>query len=174
MITIDTDRLTIRNFRPGDWKDLQEVIIKYQESEYARYDHKWPTSVKEIRNITSWFADGDDYLAVCLKTTRELIGLISINFREEQDGRVHNLGYIFHTKHQGQGYATESCQATMNYLFGQLVADGILTGTYPDNTPSVSLLKKLGFKETPQGDFAISRKEWLAIGQVSGKRAEKA
>ena len=172
MCTTDTDRLIIRNFRTDDWQDLQDMIIMYQGSTYSKYDHKWPTSAEEIKGITAWFADGNDYLTVCLKTTHKLIGLISINRREEQDGRVHNLGYIFHTTHQGQGYATESCQATMSYLFGQLVADGILTGTYPDNTPSVSLLKKLGFKETPQSDFAISRKEWLAIGQVSGKRAE--
>ncbi len=171
MTSIKTDRLIIRNFCSDDWQDLLKLIIKYQGSTYAKYAHKWPTEPEEIKGITAWFADGNDYLAVCLKTTIKLIGLLSINQREEQDGQVHNLGYIFHPDHHGHGYAMESCQTIMRYLFGQLAADGILTGTHPDNIPSVSLLKKLGLKEINPGEFEISRKDWLAIGQVSGQRA---
>ena len=51
MTTIETDRLTIRNFGADDWQDLQEMVIKYQESEYARYDHQWPTCMEEIKDI---------------------------------------------------------------------------------------------------------------------------
>jgi RimJ/RimL family protein N-acetyltransferase len=162
MVTIETDRLAIRNFGADDWQGLQEMIVKYQESEYARYDHEWPTATEEIKSAVEWFAGGDSYLAVCLKTTGKLIGFIAIGRREEREGRVHNLGYIFHPDYHGQGYAMEGCQAAMDYVFGQLAADGILTGTHPANEPSVTLLEKLGLKEIEQGEFAISREEWLA------------
>ena len=65
MITIETNRLIIRNFDTGDWQDLQEMIIEYQGSEYAKYDHKWPTTTEEVRKTVEWFASGDNYLAVC-------------------------------------------------------------------------------------------------------------
>ena len=34
----------------------------------------WPTGTAEIQGIVAWFARGDDYLAVCLKSTGKLIG----------------------------------------------------------------------------------------------------
>lgn len=162
MNKIETSRLIIRNFRADEWQELQDIIIRYQTTEYAKYDHKWPTSAEEIQDITAWFANGDNYLAVCLKPTGQLIGFIAINRREEQDGKVYNLGYIFHIDYQGKGYATESCQSSIGYVFGCLGADRILTGTHPDNIPSIRLLKKLGLKKIKPGEFTISRKEWLA------------
>jgi len=163
IISLETDRLIIRSFSPDDWQDLQEMAIQYQASEWAKYEDPWPTSTEEVKGMAKWFASGDDYLSVCLKTTGKLIGLIAINRRKEQEERVHNLGYVFHPDYHGQGYATEGCRAAMDYVFGQLAADGILTGTHPANEPSVGLLKKLGLKGIDGGEFAISREEWLAL-----------
>jgi RimJ/RimL family protein N-acetyltransferase len=169
MITIETDRLTIRNFDHDDWQDLQEVAVQYQASEWAKYDHPWPTSTEEVKGMVEWFAQGDDYLAACLKATGKLIGLIAIERRKDQEGAVHNLGYVFHPGYHGHGYAAESCQAAMEYVFGQLAADGILTGTHPDNEPSIRLLKKLGLSKVSEGEFAISKEEWLALWERVGK-----
>jgi RimJ/RimL family protein N-acetyltransferase len=160
MIHLETDRLIIRNFRPDDWQDLQETVVQYQASEWARYEDRWPTAKEEVKDMAKWLAGGDDYLAVCLKEMGKLIGLIAINRRQEQAGRVYNLGYVFHPSYHGHGYATESCQAATDYVFGQLGAHGILTGTHPANRPSVRLLERLGLKEIAHGEFAISREEW--------------
>ncbi len=165
MVALETDRLIIRNFHPDDWQDFQEVIIEYQASASAKYEDPWPTSAEDIRNITGWFAGGDDYLAVCLKPTGKIIGFVAINRRTEQAEGVYNLGYVFHPGYYGQGYATESCRAAMAYLFGPLAANGILTGTRPENEDSVRLLKRLGLKEIAPGEFALSREEWLAAEQ---------
>jgi hypothetical protein len=48
MTAFETNRLVIDNFRVDDWSDLQEMIVQYQASAYASYDHEWPTSKKEI------------------------------------------------------------------------------------------------------------------------------
>jgi len=92
MIVIETDRLTIRNFGPDDWQDLQEVAVQYRTSEWAKYEDPWPTSTEEVKGMVEWFAKGDDYLAVCLKATGKLIGLVAIERRKDQEGAVHNLG----------------------------------------------------------------------------------
>jgi ribosomal-protein-alanine N-acetyltransferase len=165
MRSLETDRLVIRNFDRDDWQELQEMAIQYQASEAAQYEDPWPTSTEEVKGMAAWFAGGDDYLAVCLKTTGKLIGLVAINRRQEREDRVHNLGYVFHPGYAGQGYATESCTAAMGYLFDQLAAEGILTGTHPDNKPSVALLKRLGLHEIGGGEWALSRAEWQALDQ---------
>ena len=169
MNSLETDRLAIRNFCPDDWQELQELAIQYQASEWAQYDIPWPTAEKEVKGMAQWFSGGDEYLAVCLKTTGKLIGLITIDRRKEQSGRVHNLGYVFHPAYHGQGYATEGCRAAMQYVFCVLAADGILTGTHPENEPSVQLIKRLGLKEMDRGEFAMSREGWLALDHEIGE-----
>lgn len=91
MITIESERLILRNFQVDDWRELQELIRLYQASEYAQYDHPWPTGDAETQSIAAWFAGGDDYLAVCLNPGGELIGLVAIEPRQDQIEAAHNL-----------------------------------------------------------------------------------
>lgn len=160
MIAIETNRLQIRNFTANDWQGLQAVIVHYQASASAQYEPPWPTSTAEIQGMTTWFADGDDYVCVTLKGTGAIIGLLAIERRKGQGEGVHNLGYIFHPAYQGQGYATESCGAIMRYLFEQVGATAIHTGTHPANEPSVRLLTKLGLHRINQGEFVLTRAAW--------------
>jgi RimJ/RimL family protein N-acetyltransferase len=144
MTPIETDRLTIRNFHAEDWRDLQEMAINYQASEYAQYDHKWPTDEEGVRGMANWFAEGDRFVAVCLKPGGKLIGMISVNPKEP--GVEYGFGYVFHADYEGQGYATEAGRAMLAYVFGALGVLRITTGTAAANTPSCRLLDKLGFE----------------------------
>ena len=165
MISLETNRLIIRNFTPDDWQELQRIAIWYRGSHLAKYDHPWPTSEDEVRGMASWFASGDDYVAACEKATGRLMGLIAISHKKDEEERVHGLGYVFHGDYHGHGYATEACRAAMAHLFASLGADKILTGTHPDNAASVALLTKLGLKEIDRGEFTISREEWLVLSR---------
>lgn len=169
MISIETNRLHIRNFQPDDWQDLQNLSVEYQASEWAKYEDPWPTAVEEVQGMAGFFASGDDYLAVCLKGGGKLIGMIAIERRSGEAERVHNLGYVFHPGYYGQGYATEGCRAVMAYLFDQLGIAAILTGTRLENTPSVQLLERLGIRSIGKGEFRISQAEWLAQKNAAGK-----
>ncbi len=160
MVRLETDRLVIRNFRSEDWEELQELAIAYQASESAKYEPPWPTGDEEVKGMAGWFAGGDDYLAVCLRANGKLIGLVAIEPREGQEGRVRNLGYVFHPGYHGHGYATEACRMAMRYAFGLLEAERILTGTNLENRASVALLGRLGLRSIGGGEFAMSRDEW--------------
>ena len=163
MISLETDRLVIRNFSPDDWQALQAVIVAYQASDSAQYKDPWPTSDEKVQGIAAWFASREDYLAVCLKQEGTLLGLVAINRRDDQEAAIYNLGYVFHPGYAGQGYATESCRAAMAYLFDEAGAEDILTGTHPDNKPSVALLVRLGLREIGDGEWTLSKAEWLDI-----------
>ena len=179
MKAIETDRLTIRNFQPDDWRDLQEMVVQYAASDVAQYDHQWPTSDKEIVGVTEWFASGDRFLAVCLKETGAFIGFISFGQGEGEDGLEYGLGYIFHPGYRGKGYATEGCQALIDRAFGELGAERVTSSTALANDRSCQLLRRLGmsetgrhtasFRKTQDGEpsefvalsFALGRAEWL-------------
>jgi len=160
MTTMETDRLTIRNFSVNDWEALREMILQYQASEYAAYDHPWPTAPDEIRKAAEWFAGGDSYLVVCLKDTGRFIGFVCLNPEEHGGESALNIGYIFNFDYHGRGYATEACRAALARAFDELGAARVVTGTAKANLPSCRLLKRLGLKETGEGMFAISRDEW--------------
>lgn len=163
MITLETERLRIRNFALDDGPAFREVILNYQASESAKYEPPWPTSLDEIQGIVQWFASGDDYLCVCLKDTGTVIGMLAIECRKDCAEPVRNLGYIFHPAYHGRGYAQESCRAMMRYIFTELNADAIHTGTNPANTASVRLLTRLGLRQLNDGEFVLSREAWLAL-----------
>jgi RimJ/RimL family protein N-acetyltransferase len=147
MQSIETKRLIIRNFKVDDWRDLQELILQREASEYAPYDHTWPTSDEEIRDVAEWFASGDGFLATCLKSTGKLIGFIGLNENDNETCKAYGLGYGFNFDYHGKGYATEACRAILNYAFCEMNADLVNSGTAAKNEPSVRLLKRLGFEK---------------------------
>ena len=87
MVKIETERLIIRNFIADDCQALQEMVMQKESSEYAVYDHEWPTTEKEIKGIIEWFASGNRFLAVCLKIEDELIGFISLDNSNRGENR---------------------------------------------------------------------------------------
>jgi RimJ/RimL family protein N-acetyltransferase len=175
MLRINTDRLLIRNFLQDDWKELQEIIEDKESSEYAIYDHQFPTSENEVKQITGWFAQNDDYLAICELSTQKVIGYLAIN--DDKKGS-RNLGYNLHSAYQRKGYAYEACITVLNYAFNTMGVDKFTSGTANLNYPSINLLIKLGFhktgesaqsfRTTPEGNpveftgssFLLEKKEW--------------
>ncbi len=178
MTMLETERLTIRNFRISDWEALRELINQYESSEFAAYDQQWPTSPEEICKIAEWFASGDSYFAVCLKDTGRFVGFVSLNQEQKEDCREFNIGYVFNFDYHGRGYATEACRAAIGHAFDRLQAQRVFTGTAAANRASCRLLERLGFtrttartasfRNTPDGKpieflgytYAISRDEW--------------
>lgn len=125
MQAIATDRLVIRNFTASDWPALHKMIVQYQASPYAKYDHPWPTDPEEIRGVAQWFADGDHYLAVCLKENGVFIGFVCLNPEEHDGESALNIGYIFDADYHGQGYATQACRAALTRAFDVLDARSV-------------------------------------------------
>jgi [ribosomal protein S5]-alanine N-acetyltransferase len=178
MIILQTERLIIRNFTPGDWRSLHELICQYQSSEGAAYDYPWPTAPEEIRRTTEWFATGDSYLAVCLRETGQLIGFVSLSPEQGEADSAYSLGYVFDSDHHGKGYATEACRAVIGHAFGAPEVDRVASGTAAANHPSRRLLERLGFRQTGEGmvsfrngqdgkpieflgyTYALSRQDW--------------
>ena len=81
------------------------------------------------------------FFAICLGDT--VIGYSAFNIRENG----YEIGYCFHSAYHGKGYAKESHLALFDYL-RTLGITKFTAGTAINNTPSVFLLKSLGFELT--------------------------
>lgn len=55
-----------------------------------------------------------------------------------------DLGYRFHRRFWGQGYATEASEAALKYGFEVLKLPRIIAKAMPENTASLKVMQKLG------------------------------
>ena len=143
---LQTERLTIRDIQPEDWKAVQSIWQDFAQSPFARYDMPHDTADEAVRTrIARWAGFGGStehlFFAVCLNG--RVIGYIAFNRRENG----HEIGYCFHSDYHGYGYAKESHMALFDYL-STLGISKFTAGTALHNFPSVSLLKSLGFSLT--------------------------
>ena len=143
---IETDRLTIRRVRADDWTAIQQIWADAAKSIYAQYDRPNALDDQSVAlRIAKWasFADSDEhiFLAVCLRDL--VIGYVAFNIRENG----YEIGYCFRSDHHGKGYARESISAILDVMKDR-GAITITAGTALNNTPSVRLLKSLGFRQT--------------------------
>lgn len=153
MTEIKTERLTIRHIVADDWKSIKEIWVDFNTSALSQYDTPHCTSDEDVQpRIEKWAAANSGtahmFFAVCLGDI--VIGYIAFNIREVG----YEIGYCFHSAYQGKGYAKESHLALINYM-RKLGIKRLTAGTAINNTPSVSLLKSLGFEliETEKVSF---------------------
>ena len=85
------------------------------------------------------------YWAISLKNNAELIGTICLwNF--SADHQTAELGYELSPTFQGQGIMNEAIEAVLKYAFEIIELESIVAYTHKDNSSSIKLLEKNGFK----------------------------
>ena len=172
---METERLLIRRFSPGDWRDLHEYLSQEETVQYEPYDiFTEEESKQEALNRSG----NDAFWAVCLKSSEKLIGNI---YLAEQAFETWELGYVFNADFLGNGYATEAVSALISYAFEERNAHRIVAMCNPLNERSWRLLERIGmrregwllqniyFKKDAQGfpiwqdtyEYAVLRTEWI-------------
>ncbi|MBP7403084.1 MAG: GNAT family N-acetyltransferase [Clostridia bacterium] len=183
---LETPRLRLRPFAPGDRAALRRLVREKEAGPESAWDYAWPTDDAGLRNVSEWIERSDAFFAVCLREgpERDPIGFVSIT--PENAGTVCNLGYFLSPRHRGHGFAFEACAEPLRYAFDVLGADRAAAGTAVANLPSVRLLGRLGFtpsgpdqegslRRSPAGEpirflgrsFTLERAEWAeAVNRV--------
>jgi RimJ/RimL family protein N-acetyltransferase len=73
-----------------------------------------------------------------------------------------DLGYLFHPRAWGFGYAAEACAAALGWLAGALPGEPVVLTTQSANAPSMRLAAGLGFTEVER--FAAwDAEQWLGL-----------
>ncbi len=85
------------------------------------------------------------------RVTGEKLGWCGLRWNAAEE--VADLGYRFCRRYWGQGFATESSEASIRYGFEELGLDRIVAHAMKANVASVRVLERLGFKQTGHGIF---------------------
>lgn len=138
-ILAETERLILRRYREDDVQDLFEYL---SDREVVKYEPYQPMTLKEVKENLEWRIGTEEMVAVELKKSHKMIGNVYLGKR---DFEALELGYVFHRKYWGNGYAAESCKALIQRAFFNGV-HRIYAECDPNNERSWKLLEALGFQ----------------------------
>lgn len=146
MISMDTRRLHLRNVSQDD----AQIMFDYRNNEIcARYQRgqtknlEGIVSLIERRRNDEISLDSPCMIAVALKETDEMIGEIVVMPNEN----TFSFGYTFSYKYHRRGYAFEALTVLIERLHRMAPEWEFISFTECENTASIGLLRKLGYKD---------------------------
>ncbi|HET9691262.1 MAG TPA: GNAT family N-acetyltransferase [Acidimicrobiales bacterium] len=147
--TIETDRLTLRPFTPGD---LDALAPLFAEESFWRYplgrgQTRLETEEFLDRTLERYATDGFGEHAVVERSSGALAGYCGLavpHFLPEVLPAV-EVGWRLGAGFRGKGYATEAGAATVRWGFAERDLDRIVSIYEPGNTDSGRVMEKLGF-----------------------------
>ena len=157
MNTLQGKHVRLRALEPDDLPFL--VSTENDESFWEISHTQTPFSVAILKNYLS-NAHLDIYEAKQLRliieehATSKAIGMIDLFDFNPQHLRA-GVGIMIHRDFQQKGYGSEALELLVSYSFTHLNLHQLFANITSDNTHSIALFKKLGFKESGV------KKDWI-------------
>jgi ribosomal-protein-alanine N-acetyltransferase len=144
---IETARLRLRSFTPGDLDELHLVfgdtdVVKYISGGKPRT--RAETEKGLLRTIEGFRERGFGLWAVEVKDSGRMIGYCGLIFLD--DTSEIEVAYGLAKSHWGKGFATEAARAGLGYGFERLKLERIVAVVNPQNLSSRRVLEKLGMR----------------------------
>jgi RimJ/RimL family protein N-acetyltransferase len=159
---LDTDDLHLRPLKMSDAEGMYDILSDNQSMKY--WSNKPVADIEEakqfLREDLDSDADGNSLCwAVTLKGQDQLIGkCILFNF-SPKNYRA-EIGYILNRKYWRRGLMQQAIEALIHFAFNDLKLHRLEADTDTENTSSMALLEKLGFKR--EGLF---RERWYVYDE---------
>jgi RimJ/RimL family protein N-acetyltransferase len=191
MLTWETERLTLRGWRPDDLDVLAAMngdpeVMRYIMDGSVRGREQSAVGLRKM--MAHWDEHGYGLFAVEVRETGELIGWAGLavpEFLPEVMPAV-EIGWRFGRRFWGQGYATEAAAAALWFGFADRGLDRVVSIRHVGNDRSARVMAKLGLVhdfdtvvpvyDQPVAVHAITRAEYLArlrAGRGPGQSATK-
>ena len=148
MALIETERLSLRLFTPGDAAFILELL-----NDAAFLQHIGDKGVRTHDDALAYIETGPPatytrlgfaLYAVDLREGGETIGMCGLVKRDALEDP--DVGFAFLERFRSRGYAYEAAAAVLRYARSALGLTRILAITSPGNAASIELLQKLGFR----------------------------
>ncbi|MBC2670864.1 GNAT family N-acetyltransferase [Novosphingobium piscinae] len=162
----ETARLVLRDWRAGDWP----AFIAHTNTPAVM---RWLGGVQDeghFRLMADRFAacraeHGHCFWVVERKDDGGMLGGEMLGFCGLKRGNAPDcsfmgafeIGWRLREEAWGRGYAAEAARASLMLGFTRFAAPVIHAITVPGNTPSWTLMERLGMRRTPELDFRDSR-----------------
>jgi RimJ/RimL family protein N-acetyltransferase len=162
MKMIETERTSLR---PIELRDNKEILSYRSDSKTNKYQSWIPKTLNDVNAFISknpdefnkpetWFQ-----LVIIDKANDTIIGDIGIHFIDNYQSEI---GCTLRKKYHGKGFATEALKAVIDYLFVVLDKHRIVVSIDPENTESIRLVERLGFrKEAHFKKSLLINGEWV-------------
>lgn len=144
-VVLETERLVLREFEPGDAGALLEVLGDPVAMQY--YPAPFPRAEVDDwiqRNRARYRDAGFGLWAMLLKDSGELIGDCGCFVRELEGNFECELGWHVRRDHWSRGYATEAARHCIRYAFLKLGAERVIALVRPENASSCRVAEKNG------------------------------
>lgn len=143
---LKTERLVLRNLMPQDADIMfdyrnNEICSRYQKGQTK--DYAEIAKMIERRRADVLSAEASFMVAVALKETDEMIGEIVVKPKTD----TIELGYTFSHRYHRSGYAFEALTALIDQLHRMASDRAFISFVEPQNTASMGLLRKLGYRD---------------------------
>lgn len=163
--TLETERLVLRAHRLEDFDDCVELsrgekVMRFITGAPATRQETW---VRMMRWTGMWHLLGFGFLVIEEKESGRLIG--KAGFQEMRRDMARSIegtlevGWVLHPSAQGRGYATEALKSLIGWSDDRLPEKALSCIIHPDNTASLRLAAKLGFREAARtfckGDVVV-------------------
>lgn len=149
-VQLETARLILRRFRPGDENSFLEYRVAPEVMQYQGNGFLWFTAEDAARFVLEQSSDThgkpDTWFQIALesKDTGALIGDLGLHTLD--DIQQAEIGFTIAPPHQNQGYAIEAVRALLHYLFIDCCLHRVIAIADVRNKPSVQLLERLGMR----------------------------
>ena len=141
MTEIQTERLLLRPARGGDAEPLHRILTDPRAMAY------WSTLPhRDFNETRDWVqsmidipaGEGEDFV---VEHEGRVIGKAGLY-------RFPETGFIFHPDVWGRGFAAEALRAVLGRAFAVHGLEAVIADVDPRNRASLTLLERLGFRET--------------------------
>ena len=182
MVTLESDRLIMRNYRDSDLTDYHKLMSD-KENMYYTIPFGIPTntieeSQKSMNNAIEFNTKGKGFrFCLALKENDKLIGAIGYEAPfETPAGRIADpMGWFLLPEYQNRGYMTEAVKRLLEFAFLQDNCVRVVTACFKENIPTQKVMEKAGFRKEAEKlkamwldgqmrdrlEFAINRDEYL-------------
>jgi RimJ/RimL family protein N-acetyltransferase len=141
---VETERLTLRGFVPGDLDRLAEILGDPVVMRYMPGSRPWPREAAERelgRIIGHWKRHGYGRWAVVHGDGR-MIGWCGIEYLKEL-GET-EIAYLLDRGYWNRGYATEAARFSVEFGLDELGLEKIIALAFPENIASRRVMEKIG------------------------------
>jgi [ribosomal protein S5]-alanine N-acetyltransferase len=149
-VSIKTDRLLIREFKPSDWKNVNDYSRLTKTVRFLPWGPDSPAQTRAFLNHTAFLRKQKPRLsfelAIVLQKENKIIGGCGLRIKSRQN-RETDLGYVLHPQYWGNGYVTEAARAMVEFGFKHLKMHRIWATCDIKNKASEKILKKCGMRK---------------------------
>ena len=189
LFPIETERLRLRPFEPGD---LDGFVAMHAHPDVPRYLYWGVRTRAELESVLAGKIErarlereGDAVdVAVFVRATGTFAGSVSLTWIDSEH-RQGEIGFILDPAQHGNGYATEAARGLLRVAFEELGLHRIYGRLDARNTASARVLERLGMRReahlveneyvkgewTDEVVYALLAREWRALTRAPGASA---